>query len=96
MTDGVPNDLGDPLLVSWILWWNAHAVPLTQAFWDAPVFYPAPGVLAFSEHFVGLSIVTTPIYWLTGNIQLGYNVVFLLTFILSAFFAIVVPRDHGP
>src|SRR6185436_16401497 len=52
MADGVPNDLGDPILVGWILWWNAHAVPFTSAFWNAPAFYPAQGVLAFSEHFV--------------------------------------------
>src|SRR5262245_61851344 len=92
MTDGVPNDLGDPLLVNWILWWNTQAVPLTNAFWNAPAFYPAHGVLAFSEHFVGLSPLTTPVYWLTGNIQLGYNVVFLLTFILSAFFTYLLCR----
>jgi len=93
MTDGVPSDLGDPLLVSWILWWNAHAVPFSQAFWNAPAFFPAQGVLAFSETFAGLSPVSTPIYWLTGNIQLGYNVCFLLTFLLSAFFGYLLCRE---
>ena len=29
MGTAVPNDLGDPLLNVWILWWNATNVPLT-------------------------------------------------------------------
>src|SRR5213078_1679046 len=35
LTSVVPHDLGDPLLSTWILWWNAHAVPLTAHWWNA-------------------------------------------------------------
>lgn len=80
----VPSDPGDPLLVTWVLWWNAQNVPLTADWWNAPAFFPSPDTLALSEHFLGLSIFTTPIIWASGNPQLGYNVAFLLTFILSA------------
>ena len=80
----VANDLGDPLLNTWILWWNSVRLPLTSAWWNAPAFYPAPDVLAFSEHLLGLALFTTPVIWLTGNAQLAYNVAFLLTFLLSA------------
>ena len=41
---GVAHDLGDPLLNVWILWWSGtQAVPLTAPWWNAPIFYPAPG-----------------------------------------------------
>src|SRR6476661_141890 len=50
----LPNDTGDPGLNTWILWWNAHAIPLTQAWWDAPMFFPARGALALSETFLNL------------------------------------------
>jgi hypothetical protein len=80
----VPSDLGDPVLNTWILWWNSVRVPLTEAWWNAPVFYPARGAFAFSEHLLGLTVLSSPVNWITGNPQLAYNVTFLLTFALSA------------
>lgn len=80
----VPSDLGDPVLNTWILWWNAGHVPLTASWWNASFFFPAAGVLAFSEHLLGLSVIASPVIWLTGSPLLGYNVTFLLTFPLSA------------
>jgi len=78
------SDAGDPVLNAWILWWNAHAWPLTDRWWNAPAFYPAAGTLAFSEHLVGLTPLTTPIHWLTGSPELAYNLAFVLSFPLSA------------
>lgn len=80
----LPNDAGDPALNTWILWWNAHALPYTSTWWNAPNFYPIPGALAFSENLLGLSLVSTPIQWLGFSPQVAYNVVFLLTFPLCA------------
>ena len=80
----LPSDPGDPVLNTWILWWNAHAWPLTTSWWDAPAFYPAPGALSFSEHLVGLTPLTTPIQWLSGSPELAYNVAFIVSFPLSA------------
>jgi hypothetical protein len=80
----LPHDAGDPALNTWILWWNTQTIPLSAAWWNAPVFYPAPGVLSFSEHLLGLTIITTPLSWLGAGPQLSYNVVFFLTFPLSA------------
>jgi hypothetical protein len=84
MASVLPNDAGDPSLNTWILWWNTQTVPLTRAWWNAPAFYPAPGVLTFSENLLGLSIISTPLYWLGLGPQAAYNVVFFLTFPLSA------------
>jgi hypothetical protein len=89
----IPKDPGDPALNTWILWWNAHALPYTAKWWNAPAFYPASGSLAFSENLLGLSLVASPIQWLGGSPQLAYNVVFLLTFPLCATGAYLLVRE---
>jgi hypothetical protein len=81
----LPNDAGDPALNTWILWWNTQTMPLSTEWWNAPVFFPAPGVISFSENLLGLSLISTPLYWLGAGPQTAYNIVFLLTFALSAF-----------
>ena len=80
----IPNDLGDPILNAWIVWWNVHALPFTTAWWNALAFWPSTGALAFSEVLLGLAPITTPIQWLGGGPIAAYNVAFLLTFPLSA------------
>ncbi len=89
----LPHDAGDPALNTWILWWNAQAVPYTSGWWNAPNFYPIPGALAFSENLLGLSLIASPIQWLGFNPQVAYNVVFLLTFPLSALGAFLLARE---
>jgi hypothetical protein len=94
----VPSDLGDPLLNAYLMAWNARVVPLTDAWWHLPQFYPARGVLAFSEHLLGLAPLTTPIIWVTGNALLAYNAAFFLSFVFCALSAhtlcYVVTRRH--
>ncbi len=80
----VPSDLGDPLLSTSILWWNAHVLPLTERWWNGFAFAPARGMLAFSDHRLGLSLMATPLQWLGASPLTAYNVVFLATFPLSA------------
>lgn len=84
LTTAVVNDPGDPLLTAAILHWNAHHIPWTEAWWQLPIFYPTRDVMAFSEHLLGLSVLTAPLDWLTGSPLLTYNVTTLLTFPLSA------------
>jgi len=80
----LPHDLGDPVLNTWILWWNAHAVPLTAEWWNAPIFWPTQGSLALSEHLLGISVLASPLQWMGVTPVSAYNVVFLLSFPLSA------------
>ena len=80
----IANDAGDPLLTAAILKWNATHVPLTDAWYQFPIFYPTRDTLTFSEHLLGVSVIASPIYWLTGNLVVTYNVVLLLTFPLCA------------
>ena len=79
----LPNDLGDPVLNTWILWWNTTGLPFTERWWNPPIFYPSTNILAYSEHLLGVSIISTPVFWLTGSPVVSYNVAFLLTFPLS-------------
>ena len=80
----VPHDLGDPLLSTWVLWWNAHRLPFVGAWWDGLSFYPGHGSLAFSDHRVGLTLIAGPIQWIGGTPVLAYNITLLSTFILCA------------
>ena len=50
LSSALTHDAGDPALATWILWWNAHNLPLTTPWWNAPAFWPARGVLSFSGH----------------------------------------------
>ena len=100
ITSNVPGDLGDSLLNMWILSWGAEHLPRVlsgalswQQFWDANIFYPEPMSLAFSEHLFGQVLQILPIYWLTGNIILCYNLLFISSFALSAFGAYLLVRD---
>ena len=87
----IPWDLGDSLLNCWILSWDAdhllrflsgnmHAL---RGFWDANIFYPEPLTLAYSEHLFAQAVQILPVYALTHNIILCYNLLFLSTFVLS-------------
>ena len=80
----VASDAGDPLFAAAILKWNATHVPLTDAWWQFPIFFPTRDTLTFSEHFLGVSLIASPIYWLTHNTLLTYNLVLLLSFPLCA------------
>jgi hypothetical protein len=80
----VANDLGDPLLNMWLMAWNARVMPLTGPWWNATQFFPATGAIAFSEHLLGLSPITTPILLASNNPVLAYNAAFFLSFLLSA------------
>lgn len=84
MSSVLPHDLGDPILGTYILWWNAHVTPLTERWWSAPYFWPTSGVTTFSEHLLGISVLTSPLMWLGAGPVTAYNVAFLVTFPLSA------------
>ena len=57
MRDGVA-DVGDPLLNAWALAWVAHELPTvpTHVF-DANIFHPERGTLAYSETLLAPAIL---------------------------------------
>lgn len=88
----IAHDPGDPVLNTWILWWNAHAVPFTAAWWNPPFLYPLRGALALSEHLAGLGLISTPVQIAGGGPLLAYNVALVLSGSLSGFFAFLLVR----
>ena len=84
-------DLGDSVLNMWILAWDVEQfrailsgdLSRIGTFFDANIFYPAPLTLAYSEHLIAQAIQIFPVYLLTENPILCYNLLFLSTFVLS-------------
>jgi hypothetical protein len=86
LTTAVPSDIGDPLLNTWILAWDGHAL-LTDPdhLFDANIFFPLKDTLAYSEHLLGTALPMLPILLISGEPVLAYNVAFLTSFALSGF-----------
>ncbi|HEV3057856.1 MAG TPA: discoidin domain-containing protein [Vicinamibacterales bacterium] len=80
----VPHDLGDPLLSTVILWWNAHSMPLGAQWWNGSFFWPATGTLTFSDHRLGASLLASPLQWTGLRPLTAYNITLLATFPLCA------------
>ncbi|MDQ3068480.1 MAG: hypothetical protein M3R55_01975 [Acidobacteriota bacterium] len=94
-------DLGDPLLVAWIMGWVNDSVSALLrgdagrflAMWDAPIFHPQPLTLAYSEHFIPQALLVWPVHAATGNVILSYNAALLMTFVLSALGVFLLARE---
>jgi hypothetical protein len=87
---GAPVGPGDPFLYVWVLGWGMHAVLhdpaslFTGDVFNANIFHPAAGTLSYSDHLLLQSIVLSPIYALTGDVTLCYNVLLLASLVASA------------
>jgi hypothetical protein len=90
----LPINLGDPLLNTFILGWDADRIQHGfQALWDAPFYFPMRNTLALSEHLLGIAIFTAPIQWMTGNAVLVYNVALLASTVLAGVGAYLLTRS---
>ncbi len=97
----LPADLGDPLLNCWILAWDGEHIlgaasghlGALREYWNANIFYPHPLALAYSEHLTAQAVMILPVYAISKNPILAYNVAFLLTFLLSALGMFLLVRD---
>ena len=87
----VPGDFGDPLLNAWILSWDASH--LGPGWWHANIFHPHPLSLAYSEHLLPQALQILPIYAITNNPILCYNLLFLSTFVLSGLGMFLFARE---
>ncbi len=82
---GSDIQFGDAALTAYILAWDNHALlhqPLE--IFNATFFYPHRNTLAYTESLIGVSLLTLPIWLLTHNPVLSYNVVLYLVHLLSA------------
>ena len=86
---GALEGAGDPFLNLWILGWGMDAwltnplAVLSGSVFDANIFHPVEGALTYSDHLLLQSLVMTPLYAITGNLVLCYNVLLLLSLAAS-------------
>ncbi|HXE80131.1 MAG TPA: DUF3108 domain-containing protein [Vicinamibacterales bacterium] len=86
---GAPYGPGDPYFQLWVLGWNLHALTtdptalLNGRIFNANIFFPAPGTLAYSDHQLLQALAVLPAYWAAGDVAVCYNVLLLASFIAS-------------
>ncbi|MGQ0732957.1 MAG: DUF3108 domain-containing protein [Acidobacteriota bacterium] len=80
---------GDPFLNLWILGWGLHAwitdpwSVASGAVFDANIFFPAQSTLTYSDHFLLQALALAPVYALTGDVVLCYNLVLIASLALN-------------
>ena len=78
-------DKGDGQLSIWNVAWVARTLVVDPLHvFDANIFYPHRGTLAYSENNLGAGALAVPTYWLTRNPYAAHNFALLLAFVFSA------------
>ena len=85
LTSAVADTLGDPLLNAWTLRWVQHALVTNPAhLYDGNMFAPNARSLAFSELLLPQAIMAWPVWLVTHDALLAYNLILLATYPLCA------------
>ncbi len=85
----------DGFLLAWLYAWGWHAVTTDPlAFYQANAFHPYENSLALSTHSIGKIVTAGPVFGMTGNAILAYQVDLASCFALSAL-AIFVYLRHA-
>ena len=75
---------GDALFSTWRLAWVAHELPRDPFnLFNANIFYPEKGALAFSDAMIVPALMAAPLLWAGVPQILTYNIIFLSGFALS-------------
>jgi hypothetical protein len=74
---------GDARLMVWTLAWDDHAWLHHLPVLRANIYFPDPAALTYTDPMFGIALFTLPIYVVTGNPVLAYNLIFLATFVLN-------------
>jgi hypothetical protein len=78
-------DNGDGQFSIWNVAWVARTLVVDpRHVFDANIFYPHRGTLAYSENNLGAGAMAVPVYWATRNPYAAHNFSMLLAFVLSA------------
>ncbi|HSK10061.1 MAG TPA: hypothetical protein VK911_10825 [Vicinamibacterales bacterium] len=77
-------DTGDGEFSIWVVSWVARTSVADPArLYDANIFHPRRGTLAYSETFLVAGLLAVPGYWLTANPVFAHNSALLLGLVLS-------------
>jgi hypothetical protein len=84
MDDSVAKYEGDALFSTWRLAWVAHELPRDPLnLFNANIFHPEKGSLAFSDAMIVPALMAAPLLWAGVPQLLTYNIIFLSGFALS-------------
>jgi F5/8 type C domain len=90
----LPSDTGDTLLSAWLIAWDSERLRHgLRGFFDAPIFFPYRGTLAFSETELGIAVLVAPLFWLTSDPILTYNIAWLLSFVIAGVGMYLLTRE---
>ena len=98
---GAPEGPGDPYLNLWILGWDLRTVMerpgalLDGRIFDANIFHPADGTLAYSDHLLPQALLMLPLYAATNDVVVCYNVLLLLSIVFSGLSMHACARQLG-
>jgi hypothetical protein len=94
-THTLPQDVGDPALVSYLIAWDGHALLHDPTnVWQINAFYPARYGLAYSDSMLGygpLALIGTG----PTAAVLRYNVIYILAMALTLFGGYALARQLG-
>lgn len=87
------NGEGDPAVMVWSMAWISHALTTEgETLYGANILYPTPDALAHTDLLLTSALLGAPFFLLTGNALLGFNVVMLLTYVLSGYATFLLVR----
>ena len=88
--------LNDTLEAVWIFAWAAHAIVHQPfALFNGNIFSPEPYTLAYAENLIGVSLPAAPIFWITNNAILTYQLAMLAVLAVGGFGAYLIVRELG-
>ncbi len=87
------NDNSDTMLNEWIIAWVPHQLARDPIhLFDANIFHPEAGTLAYSEHLLVPALMGAPVYWASRSPVLTYNVLVLLGMTLTGWASCLLVR----
>lgn len=95
---GAMDVSGDASLNLWILGWDLRVISehpswlFTGRVFDANIFFPAPRTLAYSDNLLPQALALWPVYAITGNLVLCYNLLFAGSLVAAALAMHVLAR----
>ncbi|HKB54126.1 MAG TPA: hypothetical protein VKD22_09005, partial [Ramlibacter sp.] len=101
MTTNIAWDLGDPVFNCWIMMWTGGQVlrflkgdwAALADYWNGNIFYPERLTIAYSEHLTPQMLQILPLYAVTGNMVLCYNVLFVSAIVLCGLGMYLLVRE---
>ena len=80
---GMPQNLGDSVLITWVMHWGSHALTTNpRGYFHGNIFWPAGDTLAYSDLLLPFVPVYGAFYRLTGSWPLSTNLTVLVMFLL--------------